>query len=202
MLLGQNSLNHNPVSFANLTEGSTHTISRTTYICQKLSIERNINSNLSKQYLYLGMASSILLPKGCMYPYREHKACRKNREAKINKNHVHTWGPIWGELTVLIIPSTLQSGRDGIGFVLGNRISTSSRRPQAAASSIGIAPCYIIEQNIRSYITHCENDKVINVTRFSFDKKHCEKKKPEFIPLVVEQNRIQRKLEIVTPLEF
>jgi hypothetical protein len=44
---------------------------------------------------------------------------------------------------VVIIPSTVQSGTDRIGFVLGKRSSTISRRPRAAALLIGISPCYI-----------------------------------------------------------
>jgi hypothetical protein len=54
-----------------------------------------------------------------------------------------------GEFTVLIIPSTLQSGRDGIGFVLGNKTSTRSRRRLAAACTIGIASFYIIKKKLR-----------------------------------------------------
>jgi hypothetical protein len=84
-----------------------------------------------------------------------------------------------GEFTVLIIPSTLQSGRDGIGFVLGNKTSTRSRRPRTAAISTGIKPLCITKSNIRCHIIQHENDKATNAIRLDylfFDKKKLSEK--------------------------
>jgi len=45
------------------------------------------------------------------------------------KNHLYTLAWKHSNFTLLIIPSTLQYGRYGIGIVLGNRSSTISRFP-------------------------------------------------------------------------
>ena len=66
------------------------------------------------------------------------------------RNYLHTWASKHRCFRFLIIPSMLQSGIDGIGLVLGNRISTSSRCPLTAAYMIGIFPSYIVNKKPRS----------------------------------------------------
>jgi hypothetical protein len=60
----------------------------------------------------------------------------------------HTWRLISGDFIILIIPSTLQYGRDGTGFVLENKTSTRPRSPRFAANWIGISPSYNIKTNL------------------------------------------------------
>lgn len=74
-----------------------------------------------------------------VYVKNTKQKCIKINEYNLERSNakIFTWLKRI-DAPVLIIPSTLQSGRNGIGFVLGNRISTRSRRPWAAACSIGI----------------------------------------------------------------
>ena len=73
---------------------------------------------------------------------------------------------------VSIIPSMLQSGRNGIGLARGKTISTSSCRPQSAAYIIGFFSCCIVKIKMKEVIqSHMKHEMIKAIQGLFFYKK-------------------------------